>query len=84
MNVICDELANKAVARYLSAGVHHTGPKFLRFEKAAVVLDGVKLTTHVGLEVRFCLSKEDAERFYTKPHDVIRGTNRGGLGWSSE
>ncbi len=84
MNVICNKLANGAVARYLSAGVHHTGPKFLPFEKAAVVLDGVKLTTNVGLEVCFCLSKEDAERFYTKPGDVIRGTNRGGLQWSSE
>ncbi len=80
MNVICDELANGAVARYLSAGVHHTGQKFLPFEKAAVVLDGIKLTTDVGLEVRFCLCKEDAERFYTKLRDVIRGTNRGSLG----
>jgi hypothetical protein len=84
LNVICNELANGAVARYLSEGVHHLGPKFLPFKKVAVVLDGVKLTTDVGSEVQYCLGKEDAERFYTKPRDVIRGTNRGGLGWSSD
>ncbi len=67
LNVLCDELANGAVARYLSGGVHHLGQKFLPFEKAAVVLDGVKLTTDVGAEVRYRLGKEDAERFYTKP-----------------
>ncbi len=72
------------MARYLSEGVHHLGTKFLPFEKAAVVLDGVKLTTDVGSEVRYHLGKEDAERFYTKPRDVIRGTNRGSLGWSSD
>ena len=82
--MLCDELANGAVAQYLSGGVHHLGPKFLLFEKAAVVLDGVKLTTDVGAEVRYCLGKEDAEWFYTKPCGVIRGTNRGGLGWSLE
>ncbi len=49
-----------------------------------MVLDGIKLTTDVGLEVQYRLGKEDAERFYTKPHDVIGGTNRGGLGWSSD
>ncbi len=80
LNVLCDKLANGAVARYLSGGVHHLGPKFLLFKKAAVVLDGVKLTTDVGVEVRYRLGKEDAERFYTKPCNMIRGTNRGGLG----
>jgi hypothetical protein len=84
LNVICDELANGVMARYLSGGVHQQGPKFLPFEKAAIVLDGTKLKMDVGSEVRYCLGKEDAERFYTKPQNVIRGTNRGGLGWSSE
>ena len=42
LNVICDELANRAVARYLSGGVHQQEPKFLPFEKAAIVLDGAK------------------------------------------
>jgi hypothetical protein len=84
LNVICNELANGAVARYLSGGVHQQGPKFLSFEKAAIVLDGTKLTTDVGSEVCYRLGKEDVERFYTKPRNVIRGTNRGGLGWSPE
>ncbi len=84
LNVICDELVNGVVARYLSGGVHQQGPKFLPFEKAAIVLDGTKLTTDIGSEVRYCLGKEDAERFYTKPRNVIQGTNRGRLGWSPE
>jgi hypothetical protein len=84
LNVIWDELANMAVAQYLSEGVHHLGPKFLPFEKAAVVLYGIKLTTDIGLEVQYRLGKEDAERNYTKPRDVICGTDRGGLGWSSD
>ncbi len=33
--------------------------------------------------VRKYAGKEDAERFYTKPRNVIQGTNRGSLGWSS-
>ena len=61
-----------------------SGPKFLPFESVTVVLDGIKLTTDVGPEVRYRLGKEDAERFYTKARDVVRGTNRGGLGWSSQ
>jgi hypothetical protein len=82
LNVLCDELASRAVARYLSGGVHHLGPKFLPFEKAAGVLDGVKLTTDVSAKVRYRLGKEDVKRVYTKPCDVIQGANRGGLGWS--
>jgi hypothetical protein len=46
LNVICDELANSAVARYLSG---HTKPsrqeQFLPLKTAAIVLDSVKLTT---------------------------------------
>ena len=61
----------------------HSGPKFLPFESIAVVL-GIKLTTDIGLEVRYRLGKEDAERFYTKPRNVVQGTNRGGLGWLSK
>jgi hypothetical protein len=84
LNVICDELANGAVARYLSS---RTRPlrteQFLPMETAAIVLDSVKLTTDVGAEVRFCLGKEEALRFYTKPKEVTNGRNRGGLGWST-
>ncbi len=48
LNVICDELANGVVARYLLGEVHQQGPKFLPFEKAAIVLDGTKLTMDVS------------------------------------
>jgi hypothetical protein len=84
LNVICDKLANGAVERAITEGESHSGPKFLPFESVAVVLDGIKLTTNIGSEVRYRLGKEDAERFYTKPRNVVRGTNRGGLGWSSK
>ncbi len=83
LNVICDELANGVVARYLSGGVHQQGPKFLPFKKAATDLDGTKLITDVGLEACYRLGKEDTERFYPKPRNIIQGTNRGELGWSS-
>jgi hypothetical protein len=68
LNVICDGLVNDAIARYLACGsVRDNGPYFLLFEKAAAVLDGVKLTTDVGPEVCIQLGMEEAERFYTKP-----------------
>ncbi len=52
LNVICDGLANNAIAGYLARGrVRDDNPYFLPLEKAAVVLDGVKLTTDVGTEV---------------------------------
>ncbi len=85
MNVICDEFANGAVARFLSIGQgDNHSPQFLLFEKAAIVLDRIKLTTDVGAEVQHCLGKEEAKWFYKKPHSDIQGTNRGGLGWSSK
>ncbi len=34
--------------------------------------------------VRFTLGKVDAHRFYTKAIDRVRGSNKGGLGWSTE
>ena len=84
LNVICDKLANEAVARYLSS---HTRPlrteQFLPMETAAIVLDSVKLTTKVGAEVRFRLGKEEALRFYTKSKEVTNRRNSGGLGWST-
>jgi hypothetical protein len=84
LNVICDELANSAVARYLAARTKPSRPEqFLPLESAAIVLDSVKLTTDVGLEVRFHLGKEEAVRFYTSPKEVTNGRNTGGLGWTT-
>ena len=53
-------------------------------EKAAILLDEVKLTTDVGAEVCFWLGKEEAtrNRFYTAPKAIVRGVNNGGLVWS--
>jgi hypothetical protein len=34
--------------------------------------------------VRFALGKVDVQRFYTKAIDRVRGSNKGGLGWSPE
>ncbi len=64
INVICNELANGAVEQSLTEGVHHQGPRFLPFERAAAVLDSIKLTTDVGSEVHYRLGKEDSERLY--------------------
>jgi hypothetical protein len=84
LNVICDELANSAVTRYLSEQTKPSRPEqFLPLESAAIVLDSVKLTTDVGLEVRFRLRKEEAVRFYTSPKAVTNRGNAGGLGWST-
>ncbi len=53
LNVIYDGLVNNTIARYLTRGrVRDDGPHFLPLEKVAVVLDGVKLMTDVGPEVR--------------------------------
>jgi hypothetical protein len=85
LNAICDGLANNAIARYLARGRVRDGcPHFLPLEKAAVVLDGVKLMTDVGPEVHVQLGMEEAERFYTKPCNIVNGVNKGGLGWSPQ
>jgi hypothetical protein len=85
LSVICDELANGTVARFLSEGQgDNHSPQFLPFEKATIVLNRIKLLTDVVAEVQCFLGKEEAKRFYTKPYNVIQGTNRGGLGWSSK
>ncbi len=56
LNVICDGLANNAIARYLAHGrVRDDGPYFFLLKKAAKVLEGVKFTTDVGTEVRMCV-----------------------------
>jgi hypothetical protein len=52
--------------------------QFLPLKKAAIVLDSVKLTTDVGSEVRFCLGKEEAARFYTAPKELVNVSNKGG------
>ncbi len=50
-------------------------------EKVAIVINGEKLTTDVGGEVRYALGYKEARRFYTKVRKMNRSTNTGGLGW---
>jgi hypothetical protein len=85
LKVICDKLANGAVSQNLQSGfpwIH--APQLLPLEKAAIILDGMKQTTDVGAEVRYCLGKEEANKFYTKPTLISGGTNKGGLRWSQK
>jgi hypothetical protein len=62
LNLICDSLANNAVAQYLAQGAaRNDGPQLLPLKKAAVVLEGVKLMTDIGPEAQPQLGMEEAE-----------------------
>jgi hypothetical protein len=79
LNMLCNQLANSAVARYLSEQTKPSRPdQLLPLESATIVLDSVKLPTDVGSEVQFCLGKEEAGRFYTSPTAVTNRCNTGG------
>jgi hypothetical protein len=83
LNVICDELAKGAVLRYLSDITQEgRGTQLLPLEKVAIVINGEKITTDVGQEVRYALGHEEAKKFYTKAIKRNGSTNTGGLGWS--
>ncbi len=86
LNVLCNELANSAVARFLSECTRPSqADQFVPLSKAAIVLDSVKLTTDVGPEVRFYLGTEEIAqiaRFYTAPKELVNGGNTRGLGQS--
>ncbi len=83
LNVICDKLAKGAVLRHLSNTTQEKrGMQLLPLEKVAIVVNGEKLTTNVGQEVRYALGHEEANKFYTKAIKMNGSTNKGGLGWS--
>jgi hypothetical protein len=83
LNVICNELAKGAVLRYLSDTTQkRRGIQLLPLEKVAIVMNGEKLTTDVGQEVRYALGHEEAKKFYTGAIKMNGLTNTGGLGWS--
>ena len=85
LNVLCDGLANRSVKGYLERGSPaQIATKLLPLERAAVFIDGEKATTDVGSQVRYVLGAEEARRFYTSPVTLVRGVNKGGLGWSAE
>jgi hypothetical protein len=67
LNVICDELANAAVQRYLSnATPAGRGIQLLPLEKVAIMIKREKQTTDAGQEVWYALGQEEAQRFYTR------------------
>jgi len=85
LNVICDDLANRAIKGYLERdSPNPLAPSLLPLEKAAVFINNEKATTDVGPNARYLLGAEEARRFYTSPRVVVRGVNKGGLGWSGE
>ena len=85
LNVLCDGLANRAIKGYLErdSPAHRTS-SLLPLEKAAVFIDNEKTTTDVGSNARYLLGAEEARRFYTSAVVLVRGVNKGGLGWSGE
>ena len=61
LNVICDELAKGAVLRHLSNATQEgRGVQLLPLEKVAIVVNGEKLTTIMGQEVRYALGHKEA------------------------
>jgi hypothetical protein len=81
---MCNELANKAVAQALSSTTTPIGPSLLPFEKAAVVIDSIKIMSNITLAIRSFLGKADAKKFYTKVINRVNRSNKGGLGWPAE
>jgi hypothetical protein len=84
LNTTCNTLTNSEVTRCLTRQFQQDGPNLLPFERSAVVIDGIKITSQIAPTVRFALGKVDAQRFYTKAIDRVRGSNKGDLGWSTE
>ena len=85
LNVLCDGLANRAVKGYLEQdSLAHKAVSLLLLEKAVVFIDNEKTTTDMGSNAGYLLGAEEARRFYTAPVVLVRGVNKGGLGWSGE
>jgi hypothetical protein len=83
LNIICNKLAKGAVLRHLSDTTQEgRGTQLLPMEKVAIVVNGEKLTTDVGQEVRYALGHKEAKKFYTKAIKMNGLTKTGGLGWS--
>jgi hypothetical protein len=61
LKVICNKLAKEAVLRYLSNATQEgRGVQLLPLEKVAIVVNGEKLTTVMGQEVRYALGHKEA------------------------
>ncbi len=84
LNTTCDTLTSVTVTCALTLGSQPTAPTLLPFKRAAVVVDGIKITSQVAPAVRFALGRVEARHFYTKAMDRVCRSNRGGLGWYEE
>jgi len=80
LNCVCDGLAKAAIVASMERPLPRPGKQLLPLERAAVFVNGNKLTTDVSKEVRFCLGESDARQFYTAPV-TAKG---GGMGWPLE
>jgi hypothetical protein len=56
----------------------------LPFENIAIMINNEKITSKIAPTICFELGKEEAWKFYTKAIRWVRGSNKGGLGWSNE
>ncbi len=84
LNTVCNTLANKVVGRALGEPTFPTGPSLLPFEHSAVLINNIKITSNGAPQIRFLLGRVDAKKFYTKAINQVKGSNKGGLGWSAE
>ena len=81
---MCNTLANEVVTRALNKTTAQMGWLLLPFENSAVLINNVKITSNVTPKIRFLLGRVDAKKFYTKAKHQVKGSNKGGLGWSTE
>jgi hypothetical protein len=56
----------------------------LPFKTIAIILDSKKVTSSVSPAIPFALRCKEARRFYTTAKHKVRGSNKGGLGWTEE
>ncbi len=68
LNCVCDGLAKAAVNRSMTGKMGCKIIHLLPHEKAAIIVNGSKLTTEADKEVCYCLGERDAWDFYTAPH----------------
>ncbi len=83
-NITCDRLAEEAVTRALCTTTHPAGQHLLPFKNIAIILDSKKVTSSISPAICFALSHKEARRFYTAARHKVRGSNKGGLGWTEE
>jgi hypothetical protein len=83
LNTMCNKIANCAVIRACSnEGDEKECSWLLPMEGVAIIIGGAKMTSKVATSTRFCLGREEAWQFYTRPMRIKKGSNKGGLGWS--